>query len=289
MFPLSSFRRSHSALNKLNSSLSAALMLVMFLVPLGIRTSAQSIASGGKVAESDHFVFYQGKNGEFSCREATSEEARKLEQIRPQGLRAITHQDEPWLKGENITGENVDHLTIILRATAQLDQNAAAKAAFIRAAQMWEAQIKSPVTVYIDVDFGSKNFGFDWEPGVIGATGGVTVTASYDSVRTQLIAGASKASETTLYNSLPTTILPTNRGGANSIAVSQAIARAIGLLPAAAPDPGTCDTELRPRIAFNSAFQYDFDPNDGSDGPGRVDHWRCRPASTTAPELTAGP
>ena len=260
------------ALN-LRAHVAVLLALFIFLAPLAVRTSAQTSKRATRISKADHFVFHRGQHGEFSCRAATPIEESELEQIRPRDLRKITHVRTPSPKTENATAEDVDNLTIILLGTAQLNDpnnaNAvAAKAAFIRAAQIWEALIKSPITIYIDVDYGSTNFGQPWSVGVIGSTSAPTFGGLYDTVRNQLIAGASKASETPLYNSLQTGSLPTNQGNASSLTVAQTIGRAIGLLPANAPDPGTGDTTPRPRIAFNSAFSYDFDPSDGSDGPG---------------------
>ena len=269
LFPLSSFRVSQPVLMKLRASLTAILMLATFLSPLSIRVSAQTGFSGTKLSQTEHFVFYQGPNGELLCREATSLEARGLDQIRPQGLRQITRPgSEASFKGESSTSENVDHLTINLLGTSNLNSNTAARDAFLRAAQVWEAQIKSPITIYIDVDFGPNNFGNDWDPGVIGSTSTPTITRTYEALRNQLIAGASKASETPLYTSLPTAALPTNQGNFANVTIAQPNARALGFLDVTAPTPGPGDTTPRPRIAFNSAFTYDFDPNDGSDGPG---------------------
>ncbi|HEY5884872.1 MAG TPA: NF038122 family metalloprotease [Pyrinomonadaceae bacterium] len=269
MFPLSSFRVSQPVLMKLRATLSAVLMLATFVAPLTFHASAQSVSQGAKLSQSEHFVFYQGPNGEFLCREASLSEARELDRIRPQGLHPLIDQGPKiFNKGDNSTSENVDHLTINLLGTNNLNANSAARAAFIRAAQVWEAQIKSPITIYIDVDFGPNNFGTAWSPGVIGSTSTPTITRTYDAVRTQLIGGASKASETPLYNSLPTGSLPTNQGNATSITVAQPNARALGFLDVTAPAPGGGDTTPRPRIGFNSAFNYDFDPNDGSDGAG---------------------
>ena len=272
MFSPCLFRLSVAVRLRLRAQVSAVLALVIFLAPLVVvRTPAQTAISTAKIIQRDHFVSHRGANGEFSCREATALEARQLEQINSHDLRQMTHvRPKASAKSENATVENVDHLTIILMATAQLNDpaNANAKAAFERAAAIWEAQIKSPITIYIDVDYGSTNFGLPWGAGVIGSTSAPTFSSTYNDVRTQLIAGASKASETPLYSSLPTGSLPTNQGNADTLTVAQTIGRAIGLLPANAPDPGTGDTTPRPRIAFNSAFSFDFDPDDGSDGPG---------------------
>ncbi len=271
-FPQSSLRLRSPFLKKFQACLSAALTLVLFVAPLVVRTSGQTGLGVGKPRQGDHFVFYRGPNGEFSCREATAFEARELDKIAPNGLQRINHLEQGAnLKGENVTSDNVDNLTIILRGTANLNANIPARDSFRRAAQVWEAQIESPITIYIDVDFGPNNFGTPWpDSGTIGATSAPTITSFYDTVRSQLIASASKASETPLYNSLPTSSLPTNQGGATAITVAQTIARAIGLLPATAPDPGTGDNTARPRIGFNSAFPFDFNPNDGID-PGTTD------------------
>src|SRR6266566_3622891 len=50
-------------------------------------------------------------------------------------------------------------LRIILHGTSQLNQNAIARNAFIVAANRWEAIISTPVTVVLDVDFGTTFFG----------------------------------------------------------------------------------------------------------------------------------
>ena len=46
-------------------------------------------------------------------------------------------------------------LTLTLRATDQLEANPEAKAAFLKAADIWMSKIGTPVTVIIDVDFGT--------------------------------------------------------------------------------------------------------------------------------------
>ena len=261
LFPLSAFRLSRPSLTNLRAHVSAVLLLVIFLAPLVVRTSAQTSTPAAKVPQGDHFVFYRGLNGEFSCRVATPLEAQELEQIRPKDLRQITHvQNDAALKGENATVENVDNLTIILRATATLDANGPAKAAFIRAAQIWEAQIKSPITIYLDVHVGPQRAdGTAWPSDIIGSTSSPAMTSGYQTVRGQLIAGASTSAEIPLYNSLPSSVLPTNLGDSSSTTVSLSIARAIGLA-----DPTAQSTDAAASIGFNSAnFSFDYDPSNG--------------------------
>ena len=245
---------------RLRGVLSLVLVSFLFLAGLNLIVSGQE-APSNKTSKGEHFIIYTNASGEVVCREATRFEKEQLERINPQGLRQINHLDPDFKSSsDSQTGENVlpAHLTIILRATTQLNNNAAAKAAFVKAAQTWENAIKSPVTIYLDVDFGPTNFGQAWDPGTIGATSTPTSTYLYQSVRTNLIAGASNGAETPLYNSLPSSALPTNKGAASSLVVSHSIARAVGLIVPTA-DPG----DAAARIGFNSNFAYDFDPSNG--------------------------
>jgi hypothetical protein len=82
------------------------------------------------------------------CREATGTEKERLEKVVPKDLRRINHpelmnnlaQPQSQTQTENAVG----HLTIILDATARLDANAAAKAAFTRAAANWKTGLVHP-------------------------------------------------------------------------------------------------------------------------------------------------
>jgi N-acetylneuraminic acid mutarotase len=210
------------------------------------------------------FTVYRNEAGEIACREATSEEisARQEEDLTNLGLRRINHPE----LGKSSAGQVPEstNLMIVLRATQQLQQNSAAAAAFNRAAQNWENVIMSPITIYLDVDFGSTNFGQPWPSGVLGATGSPRGSYPYSSVRGNLIAeanGEGNATKQAIFNSLPATTLPTDLGDASAVDVSDSIARAIGLLPATAQA-----TDNAARIAFNSSFPFDFDPSDGIAG-----------------------
>jgi hypothetical protein len=175
-------------------------------------------------------------------------------------LRQITHV------GEQITAQQTG-LTIILRATAQLDANATAKAAFIAAAARWEAIIRNPITVVIDVDYGPTRFGVPY-PGsdVLGATLSQRVgdSLNYLDTRSRLVAGASSPAETTLYGTLPSDEVTTDIGTTEGLLAPSALFRAIGSLPPVA-DPINEQVSLGspPGIGFNSAFTFDFDPENG--------------------------
>ena len=177
------------------------------------------------------------------------------------GLRPINHLGAIG-KTQGIQTDNAaPNITIVLRATQQLEQNTDAKNAFIRAAQNWEAIIKSPITIYIDVDFGSTRFGQPWPSGVLGSTSTPSGSYPFQSVRTNLIAeanGEGNATKQAIFNALPPTTVPSDLGDASSTDVADSNARAIGLLPATAQ---TNDSAAR--IAFNSNFTFDFNPDDG--------------------------
>jgi hypothetical protein len=229
--------------------------------PVSFVTPAQA-ADDAKPARRQ-FTVYRNPEGETVCREATPAEIAQRERVDPEGLglRKINHLEIPDGKSSTSQSPAATNLIIVLRATQQLQQNAAATAAFNRAAQNWESLIMSPVTIYIDVDFGTTNFGQTWPTGVLGATSAPGSSYPYQSVRANLIAeatGEGNATKQAIFNALPSNSVPTDLGDASATDVSDSSARAIGLLPATAQP-----TDTAARIAFNSNFTFDFDPSDG--------------------------
>ncbi|MGH3850579.1 MAG: NF038122 family metalloprotease, partial [Pseudonocardiaceae bacterium] len=219
-------------------------------------------AVDSKPKPGEQFTIYQNENGEVTCRAATAAERKQMEAVDAQslGLRPINHLNSVD-KTEGIQPKDAPNLTIVLRGTTQLQQNPAAVAAFIKAAQNWEDIIKSPITIYIDVDYGPTRFGQSWPSGVLGATSAPSGSYPYQSVRNNLIAqagGEGNATKQAIFNALPGTTVPTDLGDATSTGVSDPAARAIGLLPATAQS-----TDNAAKIAFNSSFTFDFDPSDG--------------------------
>ena len=240
-------------------ALALALMAILFLPSLSLSVSAQTPST--PTQETEYFLLYRGEDGDTVCREANALERSQLEVIRPTNLRQINHIDDFKLQGFTTESHNgAPHLTIILRATANLEANAPAKAAFIRAAQAWENVISSPVTIYVDVDYGTTNFGEPWPDGVLGSTGSPSiVNQSYSEVRNTLLDLANTPARLAVYNALPANSVPTDTGSASLMSVSGSIARAIGLLPQTAQPEN-----LPPRIGFNSELvTYDFDPSNG--------------------------
>jgi Calx-beta domain-containing protein/uncharacterized protein DUF4214 len=243
---------------RLRQILALFLVLIVFLPTLVLSVSAHAPLDTS--SDNDHFLLYQDANGDTVCREATLAEAQELDKINPTDLRPINHLDAISTKGGIRAEDLPSHLTIILRATANLEANAPAKAAFIRAAQAWENVITSPVTLYIDADVGPNNFGSPWESGVLGATSSPSVSVGYTTVRSTLNAVANTPGKQAVYNALPQSSLPIDagNGSANSVSVSTSIARAIGLA-----DPTAQPSDTAARIGFNSAVNFDFDSTNG--------------------------
>lgn len=234
--------------------------MFFFLPSLGLTVSVHAASSG---SDNDYFLIYEGENGDTFCREANARERLELEKINPKGLRQFNHLGDKAL-GLSAEADNaVQHLTIILRATANLDSptgNApAAKAAFARAAAAWENVVNSPITIYIDADYGPDNFGQSWPAGVLGSTSSPSLgNVSYSVVRNNLIAGADTPAKQSVYNALPAGSLPTDSGTVSNVSVSSSIGRAIGLL-----DPTAQPTDQAARIGFNSGSNFDFDRTNG--------------------------
>jgi len=196
--------------------------------------------------------------GRVACRDATPEESLSMNRRDPaERLRVITPLTQDLQQQQA-------GMKIILRGTSQLDGFPAAKDAFIRAAAKWEAIIQDPITVIIDVDFGPMRFGQPFGGNTIGSTRSQSLGDDmlYPDLRSGLISGASRAAETTLYNSLPNGTVPTDIGSTASIVGTSANFRALGFLnPTANPDAEPFGAP--PSIGFNSAFNFDFDPSDG--------------------------
>jgi hypothetical protein len=160
--------------------------------------------------------------------------------------------------------ESATGLTIVLRATAQLNANPTAKQAFINAAAKWETLIKDPITVNIDVDFGTTFFGTAFDnSNILGQTQPQLLAnlGNYPDLRQRLVNHAT-GSEGSVYNALPTGSVPTDTGNIDTVFIASPLMRALGLLP-----PVASDSEMGigpvPRIGFNSAFGFDFDPSNG--------------------------
>jgi hypothetical protein len=246
-----------------------AALLIAVLATVTPAAGGGSAASDQVEAHDHEHVFHPSSAGTFilsktgegvGCRVASLEERAAMEQ-RTESERANVRVITPE-RAEKQSG-----LTIILRATSQLDRFPEAKAAFISAAAEWESLIANPITIVMDVDFGPNRFGDPWESGVLGSTLSQSLSSPtiYGSVRTRLITGASSPEETALYNALPGSPLPTDEGTTSAVLAASANFRALGLINPVANPSSETNFGDPPSIAFNSAFAYDFDPSDGID------------------------
>ncbi len=88
------------------------------------------------------------RNGQLVCRDATPEERQTLD-------RSTTAVPLHVISPLKALSARAAGLTLTLRATEQLEANPEAKAAFLKAADIWMSKISTPVTVIIDVDYGT--------------------------------------------------------------------------------------------------------------------------------------
>jgi hypothetical protein len=209
-------------------------------------------------AREDGFIRYRSDRG-MECRRATPEEAIRLQQReRVEEFHVIS---PPKL-------QQTGGLTIILRGSDQLEMFPQAKAAYLRAAATWEALIRTPITVIIDVDFGPNFDGEPFDPDVLGQTKPQSLSNlnGYPGVREALISGASTSQESALYGLLPASPVPTSIGNTNGISTPSASLRALGILdPVADPASEPAGFGPPPTIGLNSAVPFDFDPSNGID------------------------
>ena len=198
--------------------------------------------------------------GRIVCLEADTEQAHSIKE-RDSNLTLNLLLPGPGLPPAQRTG-----LRINLRGTSQLQSFPLAVEAFKRAAARWEAIIQTDVTIVIDVDFGPTLFGKQFENDVVGSTDSQVLAgnALYPAVRASLLSEAYITEKISLYNSLPTKVVPTNMGHTPGITASSATLRALGLISQVAdPDGEMSSFGLPPAIGFNSKFGFDFDPGDG--------------------------
>ena len=164
-------------------------------------------------------------------------------------------------------------LKIVLRATPQLENFPQAKAAFLRAAATWQSLIKTPITVIVDVDFGTTWFGQAYPGGILGLTNAQLLKSDgiYPFFKIALQDSASSANEQAVYGALPDSTVTTDIGDTDLVYAPSSLYRALGFIDAVA-DPAIEPPGYGPppAVGFNAGFQYDFDPSDGID-EGKLD------------------
>jgi len=207
------------------------------------------------------------KDGERVCEVAPETVSRQLSLL-PANVIRLNHNSASELMAEQQQAPP-SSLKIILRGTAQLEGFPDAKQAFLKAASIWESLISTPMQIIVDVDFGPENFGRPFSnENVIGSTSSQIVGDSnaYPDVRGALMKLTSSPAVASTISRLPADSMPTDIGSKRGIDAPAALFRALGLIdPVANPDTETEDLGNPPKIGFNSAFSFDFNPADGID------------------------
>ena len=152
---------------------------------------------------------------------------------------------------------NLGTFDIVISPGPTLAGNAAALAAFNRAALAWEARISDPITITINADLAVLG------AGILGSTSSVLLQGSYTTIRDAMVADASNEADDTITASLPTSgqFVATIPGGTTlspTLTGSKANLKALGF---AGLDGafGTSDGS----ITFNTTFAFDFDNSNG--------------------------
>jgi len=243
-----------------------ALLLVLVVAAPFRKTRAAAPAQRIRVADrltglSSQYIstLYSSQNGSVGCRGARIEEGVQV------ASRDLNQELTPI---EVVRTNSATGLTINLRATSSLDQNPDAKAAFQRAAALWEAVIRTPITIIIDVDFGETWFGTPYPDGVVGFTNPQMLAGPglYQGLKQNLVLDSSTQQELSLYYSMPDFQVPTDVGDLDTVIGSSALFRAVGFIePEADPAMEPQIWGPPPAIGLNSSVAYDFDPSDGID------------------------
>ncbi|HVF42473.1 MAG TPA: NF038122 family metalloprotease [Pyrinomonadaceae bacterium] len=289
--------------NGILACLLASLAAAAGLVP--VTAGAQGGDAPAEVRKGNlaTFVIYRNAAGEVACRVATAAEHRRIVDSRGGGGLRLIYRGAPRTRtpagivesdtvgSHGSTGDNKSStsaatststmpallpsagLHIFLHGTQQLEQNQAAKNAFIAAANRWESLISTPINVVIDVDFGPKFFGEAYDDtAILGQTGSRQSSTSFSNLRQRLISNSPTAAELQLYNALPASTVPVELSGGNStlsgVALTRANARAVGLVSNIANPDAVASGGGDAGIGFNSNFNngtgtFDFNPDDG--------------------------
>ena len=178
--------------------------------------------------------------------------------------------------------EALGGLRIVLRATDQLLERPDVLLSFRRAAARWERAITTPITVVYDIDYGEERFNTGrFAPSTIASASSATAIARQPggspATVAQLVArlrerAADDAQLRALYDAIPVPTPSTatsSSGDAETLGTpiaGQPTLQALGYLPAQLdPDPNVTPFGSVPSLGFNAAFDFDFDPSDGTD------------------------
>lgn len=145
--------------------------------------------------------------------------------------------------------------TIHLNAGSGLSGNAAALAAFTRAANTWGSLLKDPVTIEIDADL--ANLG---NSSIVGQSSSVVLGTGYTGFRQQLLQDSADEMDDAIVAALPTAAqfsayVPTGASLSSNVVLTKANAKALGYTGLDFSSDGS--------IVFNSLFNFDYDNSNG--------------------------
>jgi hypothetical protein len=155
------------------------------------------------------------------------------------------------------TSQQLGAFSVVINPGPALSANAAALAAFNRAATRWDNFIADPIVVTIDADLAALG------PSILGAAGAVTLIGPYTLVRDALVQDALDEPDDLVATQLPTAananfFLPTGFDLDGNLQLTKANAKALGFAGLDASF-GASDGE----ITFSSQFPFDFDSTNG--------------------------
>lgn len=152
---------------------------------------------------------------------------------------------------------NLGSFSLVIAPGAGLSGNAAALAAFNRAANSWAARISDPITITINADLAALGVG------IIGSTSSTTLQAGYNTIRNQMVADAADEADDGIMAATPTAaqftaVMPAGRTLSGNILATKANLKALGFTGLDTTF-GVSDAS----ITFSTAFAFDFDNSDG--------------------------
>ncbi|MBC8139530.1 MAG: NF038122 family metalloprotease [Fibrella sp.] len=155
-------------------------------------------------------------------------------------------------------GYNLGSFNIIIRPNATLSNDAAALAAFERAATNWERYISDPITVTIDAGFESLG------GGILGSTRPRAFAYNYDFLRGQVVTDATdEGANDTVATRVPTSaqfsnaLLPSGFSLSGGLAGTKANLKALGIT-----DLDETQGDSDGIINFSTNFAFDYDNTD---------------------------
>ena len=243
---------------KTTSTISLCLVVLVLLGTVVAAREPAAVSNNSQTNAVRAFVI-QMKNGRAACRAATPSELPAT----------IPSSDNPGVPVSKILPQHgalapiengPNGLTIQLNALSQLQSDSNRNtviAAFQRAADIWSARIKTPITITINIDYGfNRPNGSAFPDGVVGSTSSGAVSVDYSMARARLLGGSASGTESAIYNSLPTTSVPVNTGNGSTVEVARSLGQAMGFVPL---NPN----QAVATIAFNKDMPFDFNPDNG--------------------------